>query len=201
MGAFADVAPTLHRFGLNIVPVAGKRAIVSWKHLQALRQTDVELHALVHQHPDADPAVVLGPASGLVDLDVDDPASAEEAIRQRRLPLPPTASFASPCGPHLLYYHAGTLPTRRKLLPGLDFGGQGAIVVVPPAGLRYWLRGLEYIAALPEAWVDLVRDRSRRVVGSAHPSPPDPNLHTERAPLLHSSEYSMLCRSSRLAGP
>lgn len=174
MGAFADVALTLHRSGLNVVPAAGKRAIAPWKHLQAQRQTEAGLRHLMRCYPDADPAIVLGPASGgVVDLDLDDSTVAEKEIRQRRLPLPPTACFASLRGPHRLYRYDAPLPTRRKILSGVDFGGQGAIVVVPPAAGRHWLLPLEHLAPLPEAWADLARHSAHRPL-PLHPTPPVP---------------------------
>jgi hypothetical protein len=201
MGAFTDVAPALYGFGLNMVPVEGKRAVVPWKHLQTERQTEAELGDLLRRHSTADPAVVLGPASGLVDLDVDDPAAAEEAIRRAGLLLPPTSCFDSRRGPHRLYRSAEDLPKRPSLLPGLDFLGRGAIVVVPPAAERRWLVGLEYLTDLPVSWIDFVRDRSRRDAGSAHPPLPASALWGKPAPHLQSSEYSLLGRSSLLGGP
>jgi hypothetical protein len=157
MGAFADVAPQLHRSGFNVVPAKGKSAIAPWKHLQTQRQTEVELSHLIQRYRNADPAIVLGSASGVVDLDADDPAVAEEAIRKAGLPLPPTSCFDSRRGPHRLYRSAEDLPKRPSLLPGLDFLGRGAIVIVPPAAGRRWLVGLKYLADLPPSWVNLVR--------------------------------------------
>ena len=200
MGAFSDAAPALHDRGCNVIPTREKRPVVDeWRHWQQSRQTARELHALIQQHPGADPAIVLG--RGLVDLDFDRPDTAEKAIRERGLPLPVTACFASPHGAHLPYRHDAPLRTHLKILPGVDFLGQGAIVVVPPAAGRHWLLGLEHLAPLPTPWVDCVRERSRRDAGSAYPSPPDPDLQGEIAPHLQSSEYSLLCRSSLSAGP
>jgi bifunctional DNA primase/polymerase-like protein len=156
VNAFAVAAPRLHDQGCNVIPTREKRPLVSWSHWQEVRQTLGELRDLVQRYPDADPALVLGPVSGVVDLDVDNPAAAKAAIRQCGLPLPVTACFRSPRGPHRLYRHDAPIPTRRRILPGVDLLGRGSIAVLPPAAGRHWLLGLEHLTALPAPWVALV---------------------------------------------
>jgi hypothetical protein len=199
VGAFAEVAPQLHERGLNVVPAADKRAIAPWTHLQVRRQTASEMHALLRQYPDADPAVVLGRGSGVVDVDVDSPTAEDEMLRLG-LPLPPTSCFASRRGPHRLYRCADPLPKRLNVVPGADFLGQGSIVVVPPAVGRHWHLGLEHMTDLPAAWHDRVLQfrTTRESPTAARPSHPPDTSRQDKKGCAASYVYTQLAAGQGL---
>ncbi len=165
MDVFAELALRYFEAGCNVLPIVRgtKRppAGVLWRAWQRRRQMEAEVAQLVNAHPAADIALLCGrPSGGLVDIETDGP-DGEAALRALRLPLPPTASSASPRGQHRLYRSPVQLRSR-VLRRHLDVLADGHYVVVPPSSGRRWLtlRGLAEVAPLPDAWRELLARES-----------------------------------------
>lgn len=139
--------------GWSIVPQlpGAKKPCVKWKEFQDRRPYDEELVDWFERWPKAGLALVLGPISGILVVDVDGP-EAHEALLERlgREPQAPKAISGSrkPFRYHLYFRHPD-LATKAKSTPWhpkLEFRGKGGIVVIPPSlhksGNRYaWARG------------------------------------------------------------
>jgi len=118
-------------------------------------------------------AVVTGWRSGVAVLDVD--PGGMESIGSR--PLPETPCVKTPRGWHYYYRHpGGRVPQHNGFLPGLDFKGDGAYVVLPGSTGRWWATGMSPeevpLADMPE-WLLL------ELVGES----PRPRRNTKPAPL------------------
>lgn len=159
---FEQEAPRYFKAGANVLPIAlgTKRpaAGVEWKEWQHRRQTSAELARLVDAHPAAEIALILGAVSGgLVDLECDGD-DGRGALRELRLPLPPTASWESPRGPHRLYRARDAVRSSIGFRPHLDVLSEGRYVVAPSSAGRRWLSGgLEAVAPLPPEWGQVLR--------------------------------------------
>ncbi|MBX9581125.1 MAG: bifunctional DNA primase/polymerase, partial [Gemmataceae bacterium] len=129
-GSPLDTALWLLRHGLWPVPVrpAGKAPLGPGWGLR--RPSPGGLAATYAGHPGAGVGVLLGPAGGVVDLEVDDPAAAAPLLA-RLFPggPPPTAGWQSPRGRHWLF----------RWHPGL--AGLPAVVHPPGGGLELRLGG------------------------------------------------------------
>jgi hypothetical protein len=152
-GSVLDAALRYLRRGWSVVPQrpGAKKPCVRWKRFQSERPTEGQLRDWFGQWPDAGLAVVLGPVSGLVVIDVDGPeAHAALVGRLGEEPVAPKALSGSgkPDRYHL-YFTCPEMRTRAKATPWhaqLEFRGQGGIVVLPPSlhpsGRRYaWAPG------------------------------------------------------------
>jgi hypothetical protein len=131
------------------------------------RPTEADLRRLFRAHPGAGVGILLGPAGGVVDLEVDGPEGADSLVKLFGGEEVETLGWSSRRGPHKLFlwddWLAAIDPHRRaKLtlpeLPGLEFRfGQErqAQSACPPTvgedgGRRVW-NGCDTIAPLPEA--------------------------------------------------
>lgn len=147
-GSLLNVALDLLDRGWAIVPQlpGAKKPCVRWKPFQERRPTEEELTDWFQRWPDAGLALVLGPVSNVLAIDVDG-EEAHQALMQRlgAEPLAPKALSGSrkPYRYHL-FFRCPDLPTKAKQTPwhpNLEFRGQGGIVVIPPSqhksGNRY----------------------------------------------------------------
>lgn len=113
----------------------GKAPLTRRGHLDA--STDPEqIAAWWTAHPDANIGVPTGERSGLLVLDVDDPAGLD-ALEAERGELPATRTHSTGSGGmHYLYRYPAGAEIRNsagKLARGLDVRGEGGYVVVPPS--------------------------------------------------------------------
>jgi len=152
-GAMLDVVLAYRRLGWAVIPQnpGAKQPCVKWKAFQERLPTEQELGAWFAQWPLAGLAVVLGPVSGLLVVDVDS-ADGHQALLERlgSEPRAPKALSGSrqPDRYHL-FFRCPDLVTRAKATPWhqkLEFRAKGGIVVVPPSlhssGYRYaWAEG------------------------------------------------------------
>lgn len=160
-----NVALSYHDRGWVVVPAetGTKKPHVRWKKYQTERPDREQVIEWWTEWPDANIAVVLGPVSDLLVVDVD----GEEPHRIllelcSELPLAPTVKSGNP-NPfryHLYFRHPEGIETRASTTPWnrgddthkLELRGQGGILVLPPSlhksGNRY-------------AWV---KDRSTRSI-------------------------------------
>ncbi|NQU26417.1 MAG: bifunctional DNA primase/polymerase [Candidatus Nealsonbacteria bacterium] len=153
VGNMLDIALAYHSRGWSVVPQdpGAKQPCVRWKPFQDRPPTEDELAAWFAQWPQAGLAVVLGPVSGLLVVDVDGTEAHDVLIeRLGREPLAPKAISGSrkPNRYHL-FFRCPDVPTKAKATPWhakLEFRGKGGIVIIPPSlhpsGNRYaWADG------------------------------------------------------------
>lgn len=146
--AMLDVALGYLGRGWSVVPQqsGAKQPCVRWKPFQQRSPTPEELDAWFTQWPQAGLAVVLGPVSNLLVVDVDG-AEAHGVLMERLGSEPRAPKAISGSGkPHRyhLFFRCPTIATRAKATPWhpkLEFRGKGGIVVIPPSlhasGNRY----------------------------------------------------------------
>ncbi len=128
----------------------GKRPLTRRGHLDA--STDPrQIHMWWSKWPTANVAVPTGNRTGLLVLDVDQPAGLE-ALEAERGELPPTRTHSTGNGgTHYLYRYPVGEEVRNsagKLAPGLDVRGEGGYAVVPPSATT---RPYELLDDLPLA--------------------------------------------------
>jgi hypothetical protein len=118
--------------GLSVIPVkTNKRPLIDWKPFQDRRASQDEIREWFQRWPHASLAVITGPISGLLVIDIDKEEGAK-AIR-KYVYLMPTAEVFSPNGRHLYYRHTDGLPNTSNILPGVDVRTTGGYVLVPPS--------------------------------------------------------------------
>jgi hypothetical protein len=170
---FADDAPRYFEARANVLPIASGAKVppcgVRWTDWQRRKQTDEEFSQLLDAYSAEDVALVLGRGSGgLLDIETDG-QEGEQALRELRLPLPPTAMFESRRGAHRLYRTACPLRSCKGLRPKLDVLAAGSYAVVPSSQPRAWLTPgvLDDVTALPEAWEEFLSRHTPRLTGPA----------------------------------
>lgn len=171
------VALKFLRRGWSVVPIrpGTKQALVKWKPYCQRLPTEEEINKWWGQHPDAQLAVITGPVSRLVVVDVDrDP---EEFLKRPDVPVTPTTQTRR--GLHLYFACDEDLPTRK-----LEFGeirAAGALVLCPPSrhpsGGKYtWLPGRSPddvpLPPLPRWLRDLAANGHGRRNSTRTPTPP-----------------------------
>jgi hypothetical protein len=149
-----EEAQAYTRLGLAVVPLPpGKKPpAIRWEAYQTVAPKPNEIDGWWQEWPDAGMAVVLGPVSNVLAIDVDGPdANAELVRRLGGEPVAPKILTGSgkPCRYQLLFSHPTGLSTRAKITPWhsqLEFRGLGGLSVLPPSvhpsGRRYrWAEG------------------------------------------------------------
>jgi hypothetical protein len=138
------------------------------------RPTEADLRRMYDRHPDAGVGVMLGPAAGVIDVEVDGPEGEASLLRLCGGVVPETLGWSSRRGPHRLFAWdnrlAGIDPLRRAKvalpeLPGLEFrfgqGRQAQSACPPTLGEdgqpRRW-NDCDTIASLPEAALQFLTD-------------------------------------------
>jgi bifunctional DNA primase/polymerase-like protein len=159
------------RAGWSVIPTraTGKAALVRWRIWQRQRPDVDQLRAwFVERYPRANLAVVTGPLSGVVVLDVDprhggDLALAELEASHGRLPR--LAVVETPSGgQHVYLAHPGGRVSNSagRLGSGLDVRGDAGPALLPPsrraAGAYRWsVGGPDAVPAVPPGWFPLIR--------------------------------------------
>jgi hypothetical protein len=134
--------------GFSVVPQlpGAKHPCVKWKEFQERRPTEGELRRWFRRWPQAGVALILGPVSGLLGIDVDGPEAHEALVsRLGAEPVAPKVLSGSsrPFRYHLLFKHpaVGTLAKFTPWHKGLEFRGHRGIIIAPPSlhkcGNRY----------------------------------------------------------------
>lgn len=155
--------------GWSVIPIskATKRPLVKWAEYQSRRATDAELRQWF-DGTDANIAVLTGPVSGIVVLDVDTYKGGDADGLLEGAPTPLVAD--TPRGGKHLLYHApsGSLPNAVEVLPGVDVRGTGGYVLVHPStnseGKAYtWSDPMAEPGPLPSDWVQSLQSANRQV--------------------------------------
>ncbi len=113
----------------------GKHPRVAWKLYQKVRPTEAQVRSWWGQWPDANIAIVTGPLSNLVVIDVDPRHGGDESITEWEPDLPDSPrSLTGGGGEHRLYSHPGVeVRTVADMLPGVDMRGDSGIIIAPPS--------------------------------------------------------------------
>lgn len=126
--------------------------------------------------PAANIGVVTGPESGIIVMDIDDEALANEAIGDKEIPETLIQETGSG-GRHLIFAHPGKpVKSGTKIIPGVDSRADGGYIVVPPSnhksGRNYeWLNSFDPAPA-PAWWVELI-DKATAPIPTARTDNPD----------------------------
>lgn len=174
-------------YGCSVIPLEGKKPLISWERYQKERATIEQIEAWWSKWPLANVGIVTGKISGLIVLDIDGPAG-EQTLKDQKLHLPPTITTKTGGDGWHYYFKYPDFECNNFAgrLPGIDFRGDGGYVVAPPSyhpnGTKYdwaispkeetpaeapgWLLKLireegDVSALLPEAWTDDVTEGGR----------------------------------------
>ncbi len=188
MEAYAEVYA--ERFGLSVVPVAGKLPCVKWKPFQERRPTLEEIRGWQWEGV----GIITGAVSGLAVVDCDAMEEAREFFRKGgRTPT----MVRTKRGIHFYFRHPGFhVITRAKVRTDAgvyDLRGDGGLVIAPPSAHREWIideakgcLGLQHIEKLPLFQADWLPPAERRV--------------RERSPKDISSPEAYIAKITAVAG-
>lgn len=123
--------------GWSVVPVRAPEKVPAeaWLRYQSMPADANKIRSWFDQNPSFGVGLVMGATVGLIALDFD----GEEGMalraqwEARGMPIGPT-SLTGSGGCHMLFRHPGRrVPTRKKVVPGLDVRGDGGFIVAPPS--------------------------------------------------------------------
>ncbi len=124
----------LHALGWSIIPVGkDKRPLLAWKEFQERVSTIDEIKLWFSTWPDANIAVVTGPISGIVVLDID--AKHNRSIKEFQIP-PTIISKTGGGGSHVFFKYPGKLVPNSNgslLGVGVDIKGDAGYAILPPS--------------------------------------------------------------------
>ena len=170
--SFAE-ALSYHQRGWSVIPQVPrtKQPYVKWKPFQERQPTEAELEAWWRQWPDAGIALIAGPLSGVLVVDVDGEEAHDVLIsRLGSEPLAPKVLSGSrhPHRYHLFFRHPDLSTGAKKVPwhPKLEFRGHAGLAVLPPSlhksgNLYEWAPGQSLsdipLPNLPPAILDALR--------------------------------------------
>lgn len=170
---FLKAALQYWRMGLSVIPLKpkSKAALIPWEEFQSRLPTEDEIRGWWSKTPNANVAIVLGPVSGMIALEVDD----KTALNGKPIPLTPQAISGGKRLPHI-YLKSPSVKFKnfkehknRKEL--FSIRGTRQYIVAPPSvhpsGNRYaWASGLSIhqvkLADPPEWVLKLISDNSNK---------------------------------------
>lgn len=151
-------------------PTPGKHPMGRWTDFQSRLPTQREVETWFGTALECNIGTVTGQVSGIAVIDVD---GSEGIGSARKLNLAPTLT-AKTGGGGLHYYYtiSGAVPSRVKIMPGIDVRGDGGYVVLPPSvhrsGRRYeWVEPRRMEPFDPEPFE---RHTSRSISGRNTPN-------------------------------
>lgn len=147
-GAVKEAALACLARGWSVIPIrrADKRPLIRWEEFQHRRPAPEEVRGWYGQWPEANIAIVTGPVSGLVVVDVDPGHGGQDSLdelERRHGALPLTVEALTGGGGRHIYFCSPPVPVgnRAGIVPGIDLRGAGGYVVAPPSlhasGRRY----------------------------------------------------------------
>lgn len=167
------------RLGWRVVPVRGKVPAGGAGWPSQATSDPGEAICLFEDTPHDGVGVVLGPTSGLIDLDCDSPAAEETLQRLFGGAVPRTPTYQSAKGLHRLFRWSDDLPDTEKakakfVVDALEIriggGEKAAQTVFPPSGGRQWVISPEDcpVAELPD---EVLAALAARVAELRKPAP------------------------------
>lgn len=129
--------------GFSVIPVLGKRPPIQWKDFQYRIALEEEVIKWFETYPAANIAIVTGPISELVVVDVDEGADISKLV------LPQTVVVKTGgYGFHYYYKYPKdkTVPSTAGVIDKVDIRGMGGYVVAPPS---IHISGNRYEFAIP----------------------------------------------------
>lgn len=169
--------------GWSIVPQLAdkKKPAVKWKQYQTKRPTASEVESWWQKYPDAGVALIAGPLSGVLVIDVDGSDAHDELVsRLGTVPDAPRVNSGSddPDRYHIYFQHPN-FATKAKAIPwhpNLEFRGHGGLLILPPSlhksGNQYrWTEESQNwtgpLPQLPESIVEVLQSNNAgRATGS-----------------------------------
>lgn len=131
------------QMGYSVIPLkpGHKRPLVKWSAYTESRPTANDLTEWFGSGDDKNIAIITGPVSGLVVVDIDDPGLLDRYLRN----YPTDRIVKTPGGYHLYYRYGGSDigNSVSKLATGVDVRGNKGYVLAPPSrtyGEYKWLR-------------------------------------------------------------
>ena len=164
-----EAALDLTQRGMAIVLCEGKSPDVSGKGWQNRRWTEQDIKREFDRHPSRTLGLIMGPRSGVIDLECDSPEAEKTLLDLFDGEVPVTPTWKSKRGKHRLHQYAARLDVIGKghfnigkLDVKLGCGGKGTQCIAPPSTVegvaREWLPGLGLddvdAAELPELVID-----------------------------------------------
>ncbi len=150
--------------GRSIIPAGpDKIPLIKWKEYETVIPSIEQINQWWSIFPNANPAMVTGPLSKLVVLDLD----AKHKRSSKEFDLPATACAKSGNGgEHFYFNHPGKRVVKETAIFGLgvDMQGDNGLIILPPSvndvrGTYEWITPLEDgVADMPEWLSDIVID-------------------------------------------
>lgn len=144
---FARHVPGLSARGWPIIPVAGKRPIIKgWQRFNHEMPGEDQVAEWCRRYPDANVGLAVGPASGVVavDVDVTDPDAVAEVAKIADENFGPTPAVRIGRAPKFVRIYRGQGIKSRKAHPIEIFGDSGQVVIL----------GIHPETGQPYSWVD-----------------------------------------------
>ena len=154
------------KMGLHVIPIKGaygqdyddsKKPFSgsTWKEFQDRKPTEQDIIGWFKEWPRASIALLTGPQTNLLDLDIDKGKGGFESLEGKELPKSWIAG--TPTGGLHYYFNwpkelNEIATTKQKIYPGVDVRGKGGYVVAPPSmgfsgGSYHWKEGCSMIEA------------------------------------------------------
>lgn len=159
--------------GWSVVPIkpGEKQPPMNWQKFQHRPPDEDQICSWADEFPDAGIGVVTGRVSGIVGLDVDGEIG-RQSLKNLDLKIGGNPICQTARGFHIYFKHPGfRVGNGVGLLPGIDFRGDGGLLVAPPSthvsGSRY-----EWLVPPTDASLSPLPDRIVRLL-SGKPSEPN----------------------------
>lgn len=131
-----DLIERYQKQGFSFFPLRkrSKKPIFEWAGWQTRRPTTEEVQTWQGQKLLNQVAVVCGAISGIIVLDVDDPAVFDAWLAAQKYPMPPSPTVKTGKGRHIYFKHpGGKVKNSTRQIPGADIKADGGYVVAPPS--------------------------------------------------------------------
>lgn len=185
---FGGWGPKYFERGLNVIPCAGKAPVIkAWTRFAKEHVEEFEIESWVKDYPTLNIGLVLGPASGLVCLDIDDDALLD------KLPRSPLTRRGKKGEGRFFKYREGMI-SRSFMNAKIDFLSLGKQTIIPPSihpeGPEYvWLsEDWDNIPELPNDLLKLCDDLER--AASRKALPPSSNGRNNRLKAIASAMFA-----------
>ena len=153
----------------------GKRPLVNWREFQNTPAPAAVLRKWWARWPNALVGILTGPGTGCFGVDIDTDKGGQRSLDELALLgslLPETGPVDSTPGGgrHVWFKHPGRIvKTAAKFWQGVDFRGDGGMLVVPPAPGREWVNPLVVPGELRDAppWILRASDDAMEHTGKS----------------------------------